>query len=225
MSWLGYKVHFTETCDPDLPRLITHVETTPAPVQDVSVTTPIHEALEAKDCLHATHIVDSGYVDARQLVTSPRDYGVDLLGPARHDTGWQASEDKGFTSRDFIIDWEHQYAICPAGKTSLHWNPALNNHGTQMIYIEFGKRDCRLCALQPQCTHAHPPRRTIGVYPEAEHKALTAARERETTEVFAQEYAHRAGVEGTISQATRAFGIRQTRYIGLEKRIFSMFSP
>ena len=86
-----------------------------------------------------------------------------------------------------------------------------------MIYIKFGKRDCRLCALQPQCTHAHPPRRTIGVYPEAEHKALTAARERETTEVFAQEYAHRAGVEGTISQATRAFGIRQTRYIGLEK--------
>jgi transposase len=47
VSWLGYKVHFTETCDLDLPRLITHVETTPAPVQDVSVTTPIYEALEA----------------------------------------------------------------------------------------------------------------------------------------------------------------------------------
>ncbi len=29
--WLGYKVHFTQTCDEDAPQLITHVETTPAP--------------------------------------------------------------------------------------------------------------------------------------------------------------------------------------------------
>jgi IS5 family transposase len=55
------------------------------------------------------------------------------------------------------------------------------------------------------------------VYPEAEHKALSVARERQTTEAFAQQYARRAGVEGTISQATRAFGVRQTRYIGLAK--------
>jgi transposase len=217
VSWLGYKIHFTETCDPEFPRLITHVETTPAPVQDVSVTTSIHQALQAKDYLPATHIVDSGYVDAHQLVSGPRDYGIDLLGPTRHDNGWQARENKGFTSRDFIIDWQHQYAICPAGKTSLHWNPALNNLGTPVIYIKFGKRDCRLCVLQPQCTRAHPPRRTIGVYPEAEHKALTAARERETTETFAHQYARRAGVEGTISQATRSFGVRQTRYVGLAK--------
>jgi transposase len=217
VSWLGYKIHFTETCDPDLPRLITHVETTPAPVQDVSVTTSIHEALQAKDCLPATHIVDSGYVDAHQLVSSPRDYGIDLLGPTRHDTGWQAHEAQGFTSRDFTIDWERHYAICPAGKTSLYWSPALNNHGTPIIYIKFGKRDCRPCALQPHCTHAHPPRRTLAVYPEAEHKALTAARERQTTEAFAQQYARRAGVEGTISQATRTFGVRHARYIGLDK--------
>src|SRR5919199_939576 len=29
--WVGYKVHLTETCDDDLPNLITHVETTSAP--------------------------------------------------------------------------------------------------------------------------------------------------------------------------------------------------
>ena len=46
---------------------------------------------------------------------------------------------------------------------------------------------------------------------------MSAAREREKTEAFAQQYASRAGVEGTISQATRAFGVRQTRYIGLAK--------
>ena len=216
-SWFGYKVHLTETCDPDLPRLITHVETTSAQVQDISATAPIHGALEAKDCLPAIHIVDSGYVDAQQLVASPRDYGIDLLGPTRPDTGWQAREGNGFTSRDFIIDWENHCAICPAGKTSLHWLPAFNGHGTPLIQIKFSKRDCRLCEFQPHCTRSTPPRRTIGVYPETEHKALSAARERETTEAFAQLYALRAGVEGTISQATRAFGVRRTRYIGLAK--------
>ncbi|HEX3051434.1 MAG TPA: transposase, partial [Aggregatilineaceae bacterium] len=44
-----------------------------------------------------------------------------------------------------------------------------------------------------------------------------SSRHSETTEAFAHQYARRAGVEGTISQATRAFGVRQTRYIGLAK--------
>ena len=32
MDWVGYKVHFTETCDEDFPHLITHVETTQASI-------------------------------------------------------------------------------------------------------------------------------------------------------------------------------------------------
>jgi transposase len=215
--WLGYKVHVTESCDDDSPNLITHVETTLAPVQDVTMTTPIHQALKAKDCLPATHLVDSGYVDAKQLVSSQQDYGIDLVGPTRQDSGWQARQNQGFTSRDFTIDWENQRAICPAGKMSLHWMPAFNNHGTPVIQIKFSKRECRICDMQPQCTRANPPRRTITVYPEAQHKALTAARERQHTDAFAEQYARRAGVEGTISQGTRAFGLRQTRYIGLAK--------
>lgn len=29
-SWMGYKVHLTETCADEAPHLITHVETTPS---------------------------------------------------------------------------------------------------------------------------------------------------------------------------------------------------
>ncbi|MGZ3638053.1 MAG: transposase [Ktedonobacterales bacterium] len=35
--WVGYKVHFTETCDDDCPHLITQVETTPAGVPDEQI--------------------------------------------------------------------------------------------------------------------------------------------------------------------------------------------
>lgn len=36
-QWVGYTVHLTETCDDETPPLITHVETTPAPVDDSQV--------------------------------------------------------------------------------------------------------------------------------------------------------------------------------------------
>jgi hypothetical protein len=79
--WIGDKVHLTETCDEGGPHLITHVETTPAPVVDRDALEGIHETLEAKGLLPDTHLVDAGYVAADQLVAS-RKRGVTLLGPA-----------------------------------------------------------------------------------------------------------------------------------------------
>jgi len=74
-SWVGYKVHLTETCDDDSPHLITHVETTPAPVADDATVPHIHEALAERDLLPGVHIVDTGYVDAEELVSSQQRYG------------------------------------------------------------------------------------------------------------------------------------------------------
>jgi transposase len=216
-SWVGYKVHFTETCDEDLPRLITHVETTPAPVSDIGMTPPIHEALREKGYLPETHLVDSGYVNADALVNSQQVYEVDLVGPTRPDTGWQSRADNGFAARDFAIDWENKQASCPDGKRSVYWTPAINNKGKSIIQIHFSKLDCRPCHLRPQCTRTNPPRRGITVQPQAQHKALLAAREREKTKPFSEVYSQRAGVEGTFSQGTRVCGLRQARYIGLAK--------
>lgn len=50
-----------------------------------------------------------------------------------------------------------------------------------------------------------------------QYKALHAARAPEQTVEYAREYARRAGVEGTISQAVRAFGARRCRYVGAAK--------
>ncbi len=44
--------------------------------------------------------------------------------------------------------------------------------------------------------------------------ALQAARAREQTEDFAQEYARRAGIEGALARAIRPCELRRTRYIG-----------
>ena len=89
-TWIGYKVHLTETCDGERPHLITHVETTPAPVVDRDALAPIHGSLATKDLLPAKHLVDAGYMDADQLVAGARDYGVELIRPVPKDNQWQA---------------------------------------------------------------------------------------------------------------------------------------
>jgi transposase len=60
LEWVGYKVHLTETCDPDTPRLLTNVETTPATTPDDNILASVHAALAARDRLPAEHLVDTG---------------------------------------------------------------------------------------------------------------------------------------------------------------------
>ena len=52
---------------------------------------------------------------------------------------------------------------------------------------------------------------------EAEYEALNAARARMTDPAWLDRYQRRAGVEGTLSQGVRSFGMRRSRYIGLAK--------
>jgi len=52
---------------------------------------------------------------------------------------------------------------------------------------------------------------------EEHYSALQAARARETSAEYTTEYAKRAGIEGTLSQGTRAYGLRRARYIGEAK--------
>jgi len=217
-QWVGYKVHVTESCDDGLPPLITHVETTPAPVDDSQVTAQLHAALQAKDLLPSRHIVDTGYLDAELLATSQRDYGVELWGPTRQDVRWQAHVEGGFDVSRFVINWDQKNATCPAGHTSIRWTPAIDNRDNEVIKIKFSSTDCRSCPHRSQCTRAQRhPRRTITVRPREQYEALKAARERQSTAAFAQEYARRAGIEGTLSYGIRTCGLRRSRYIGLAR--------
>jgi transposase len=218
-SWVGYKVHLTETCDDDLPHLITHVETTPAPLADDEAVPLIHEALAAQALLPSVHVVDTGYVDAKELVSSQQQYGVDLFGPTREDYHWQAREGSGFAADQFVVDWQQQCATCPAGKISSSWTPAQDRKGHAVIKIKFAMQDCRPCPSREQCTHSQStsPRRVLTVRPQAQYQALQAARQRQGTQTFKTQYAVRAGIEGTLSQGIRAFGLRQARYRGEAK--------
>jgi transposase len=216
-TWTGYKVHLTETSDADTPHLITHVETTSAPVSDIDMTAPIHQALADKGLLPAAHLADAGYVDADLLISSHRDHEIDLVGPVRPDTSWQAKAGQGFDVPAFTIDWEARTVICPEGQTSFDWVPSRDSWGNDTIHIGFHRKTCAACPSRSLCTRSKTGPREITVRPQPQHEALQEVRRNQETEAWRARYGKRAGVEGTVSQAVRVFGLRRCRYLGLAK--------
>ena len=121
MSWTGYMVHLTETCDEAAPRLVIHVDTTAASVHEALRTGAIHDALATKELTPSTHLVDAGYVSASHLVEAHERHNIDLAGPPRPGTSWHDRTEGAFRTADFSIDWDRCVVRCPEGKDSTSW--------------------------------------------------------------------------------------------------------
>jgi transposase len=216
-AWVGYKVHITETCDPEHPHLITNVETTPATTPDDNMAAVIHASLAPRDLLPQEHLVDKGYTDADMLVASQHEYGVAIVGPVADDPSWQARAGEGFDKAQFLVDWDRHVVTCPMGKQSISWLPNTYPKNGLVWEVRFARKDCTPCVHRSQCTKAKQEPRILGLQAREHHEALQAARQHQTTDVFRHQYAARAGIEGTHEQAIRRCGLRQSRYIGLAK--------
>jgi transposase len=216
-QWTGYMVHVTETCEPEEVHLLTHVQTTTAAVHEVRCTEAIHQALVDKDLPPRDHVVDAAYIDAALLVSSRDAHGIELIGPPRPNVSWQSQVAGAYTLEQFAVDWEQQQVQCPQGNTSATWVERVPPTGRPTIYVRFSLQDCGACATRALCTRSQQRARVLLLPPRAQYEALHAARVRQASAAGQQHYARRAGIEGTLSQGVRAFGLRRTRYRGLEK--------
>src|SRR3712207_2912617 len=70
VSWIGYTVHLSETCEDDTVHLLTQAMTTTAAVHEAQCTAAIHQALARQGLSPGEHLVDAAYVDAALLVRS-----------------------------------------------------------------------------------------------------------------------------------------------------------
>jgi transposase len=216
-TWTGYKVHLTESCDPDLPTLITNVETTAATLTDAAAVGDIHDHLATRNLLPAHHIVDAGYVDARGMVAAAADHTVELVGPVLADTNWQARQNRGYAAADFAIDWANRVVCCPRGHSSSYWRAHHDHTGHDVVEVRWSWKTCKVCPVLGECSQKQQGSRTLKLRAEAEYRALQAARQRQSTSAFREQYAQRAGIEGTLSQCIRASGLRGARYRGLAR--------
>lgn len=210
-------MHISETCDEDRVHLITHVETAQPNRRDNMQVTAIHDGLKEKEILPSVHFVDSGYMDAGAIVSGKNDYEIEVFGPALLNNQWQSGP---YSLNNFKIDWDREKATCPNGKESITWKPTKDRYQNPMIRIYFSSKACNACASKPLCTKSKKLPRALGIRGKAEYEALQQARTIQTTQDWKQRYKVRAGVEGSISQGVRAFGLRQSRYIGFEKTHF-----
>ena len=231
--WLGYKLHITETCDDRppcdcgatcgkgcqaaaFPNIITDVATTTATVTDNAMTAVIDDHLTARELVPARHYLDSGYLSAQILVGELRRLGIALVGPLLADTSPQARAAEGYARADFSIDYDRRAVTCPQGKTSVSWSPC-TQHGKPKITVKFAPADCGPCPARTLCfTSTARDRRQMTLNPRDLAEAQAANRAEEKTHSFQADYARRAGIEGTMSQAIH-HGARRASYRGLSK--------
>lgn len=214
--WTGYKIHMTESCDSEHPRLITHVGTTPATTNDVNVTEKVQDDLAAQGRAPEKHLVDGGYTSLQALINS-KEKGIELIGPIARNQSWQAKSDGAYDHTHFQIDWKTMQVTCPEGKVSVSCRKGRTRAGGRNIHFHFDLQDCANCGARSRCTRAKKAGRQLCVFPQEQYEILEKARQRQKTEAFKSLYQARAGVEGTISQAVNSQGVRRARYHGLAR--------
>ena len=139
------------------------------------------------------------------------------MGPPLGSSSRQHREHLGYDLHSFVIDWEAQQASCPQGHRSVKWTPGPSQAGLPVIRIRFKKATCFACPMRSACTSSKEAARQITVKPQAHHEAIEAARRRQETAEYKALYALRAGVESPLSQGSRRFNLRRSRYIGLAR--------
>ncbi|MEU6974347.1 IS1182 family transposase [Kitasatospora aureofaciens] len=212
VEWTGSKAHLTESCDEDLPNLVTDVHTTRATEPDVAATTPIQDKLIGRDLKPGEHLLDSGYPSGPNIGAAlERD--ITLIAPVTVQTG-RGARSGTFTPKDFHVDWQTGVTRCPAGATSISMRPKKNG----LIRVAFARADCRPCPIRAQCTTSAPHLgRSLEIHPEPIHTARTRMQAEQDSPEWRETYRARAGIEGTVSQAVRGPGLRRSRYQGLAK--------
>ena len=83
--------------------------------------------------------------------------------------------------------------------------------------VRFARRTCQACPARAQCTTAVRSGRQLGLRPRRDPRGRHRRPRRAGHRAWKRRYDIRAGVEGTIAQATHVTGIRRARYLGLPK--------
>ena len=170
---------------------------------------PARHALRAGE-----HLAGSGYPSAELIIHAARVFGITLVSPMLLDASAQARAGAGYDKASFASDFGARQATCPQGVTSSTWNPCRQHHD-EAIMVSWPRSACIPCPARQLCTSGR--RRQVTIRPRELHEALASARTQQATAQQKARYAARAGVEGTMRQATHVTGIRRARYPGLPK--------
>lgn len=217
-EWVGYKTQVAETLPSAKPEMkaptdavITAIVTQPAITSDHGSIKDVETEWRREDLDKPKELyVDGGYTSGEVLADAERE-DREVHGPI------QPAPQRGarFSAEDFDVDIDQRVTICPAHHASTNCSRLEEVTGKINYRFEWNNDLCQACEHRDRCLGENQSHRTLLVGQYHQH---TQARRREMkTEVFKKRMHKRNGVEGTISELKRGYGLRRCRYRGLIK--------
>jgi len=217
-EWVGYKTQVSETVPTAVPgshsptdAVITAIVTQPAITSDHGSIKHVEDEWEREGLEKPSDLyVDGGYTSGEVLAKAAQE-NRQVHGPI------QAAPQRGdrYSADDFDVDINKRVTMCPAGKTSTNCSRLEECTGKINYRFEWNNGLCQSCQYRKRCLGSDQGHRTLIV---GQHHEHTQIRRREMKTPEFQEAMHsRNGVEGTISELKRGYGMRRCRYRSLAK--------
>lgn len=191
----GYQVQIAETCVPSNDvQLITAALPQTACESDAQAVTPMLDQLGSAGRLPEELLADTLYT-GDENVQAAAARGVDLVGPVPGRA--PASDPETLTVDDFALD-ERTGTIdaCPAGHRPTSCS---RDTETATTRIEMPAAACAECPFRKQCPIKDTRDGEITLEFTDKERRLAGRRVEEQTDVFAQRYVPRSGIESTNS--------------------------
>jgi hypothetical protein len=204
----GYKLQISETCSVDNDvQLITSVLPQTAAEPDAKALLPVLEHLQEQKRLPEEMSADTAY-GGDENVQAAADLGVEVISPVAGATAEAAKDPAKLTIDDFAHDERTgRVGACPTGRVPLQ---TVYDEASDTTTVHMAPEDCDSCPHRQQCPIEPGPKISFT----GKQRRLANRRCEQTTPVFKERYARRAGVESTNSGLKRRLGLGKLRVRG-----------
>jgi hypothetical protein len=206
----GYQVQIAETCSPENEvQLITGAIPESAAEPDGEAVVPMLDQLKKSRLLPEEMLADTLYC-GDENVQAAEDRGVELVGPI---PGREPKSDpEALTLDDFAVDERTgRVEACPQGYTPL---VVERNEEAGTTRIEMAAAACEGCPFRTSCPiHKTRDGRYELDFTDKDHRLAGRRREQET-QVFADRYRMRSGIESTNSGLKNRLDLKRLRVRG-----------
>ncbi len=214
----GDKAFVTETCSSEnKTQFITDVELLASTASDSDQQPEIQQRLIDNNFKPEKQYGDAGFVNGKTILKSEEN-GISLEGPsAGRSQSFEAYEqkDRPLDAGDFDISFDDEQTgqlcvnKCPNGQVPTEQN---RSEKTGKILVHFDVSVCRACPKSKRCPVKIGKRVATFTIDETGYTGAARHRKYMSDKEYRKECATRAGVEGTVSELTRAHGVRKSRH-------------
>lgn len=226
----GYSVHITETCNnADTPEIITDYEVHGAARSDVGKAVDVLDRLEEVALTPDKLFADGGYPSVPSVYDIIVNRGVELVAPVN-----RGPMDAAVMGRDqFEFDDVGHVVSCPEVHPAIDHKILSNNSTEKTLHAIFDGDTCRQCERLETCPVRAPnhrkkgesPRDTTGNFRLEITQALCLRDDmlvEQQTPEWKDDYKIRSGVEATMSEIKRGYGMARLRVRGLSRVHFAV---